>query len=292
MTHDAAGAVVVHEINALREVLRSAMAASSTSADDDARSVGLVLSAGDLHAPLVRRSRADNARTVLSVGVSPAPWQNETERDEALRDSAHDVERARACDVDIVFAPSADELYPAGFATSLAVNGLTDGLEGAHHPRRLRGRAMEIALLLQLVRPTRVYLGEQDWQLLQLVRRFVRDLRFDVDVIGVPMVREADGLAPSRDNARLSDEAREGARSIAAALHQAHSLFAGGVRDVAVIESRLRTRLLDEPALEVEYAVVVDAESLQYVTQLYRPARALVAATIDGVRLIDNIALG
>lgn len=288
MTRDTARPVLVHDVGALRDAIGAVP-----------RSVGLVPTVDGVHQAqlaLVERSRAENAVTVVSVAVSPAPWEDETDSADAPRDAGgQPVDRAERCrniDADIVFAPAADALYAAGFATSLTVDGLTDGLEGAHHPRRLRGLATEIVLLLQLVRPTRAYLGELDWQLLQTVRRLVRDLRFDVTITGVPIVRDADGLARSDDNARLSPEAREGARSIAAALHQAGSLFSGGVRDVAVIESRLRTRLLDEPELDVEYAVVVDAESLQYVTQLYRPARALVAATIGGVRLIDNIALG
>jgi pantoate--beta-alanine ligase len=272
--------------------LRSAIAEAR---GDSTGTVGFVPTMGSLHAghrTLVEQSRGRDAVTVVSIFVNPSQFNNEDDLARYPRDEARDVALLAEAGVQVVYAPTPEVMYADDHRTWISVEGLTDELEGAFRPGHFRGVATVVTLLLRMVQPDHAYFGEKDWQQLLVVRQLARDLHLGTEIIPVPTVRDADGLALSSRNVRLSAEARAAALTIPAAIEQTQALYAAGMRDTHLLENRLRTRLVDEPALDIEYAVVLDADTLQHVPQLEAPARVLVAATVDGVRLIDNGALG
>ncbi len=274
------------------ETLRAAIADACRVLGDH---VGFVPTMGSLHhghCRLVQRCRAENDVTVVSIFVNPSQFNSAADLSAYPRDETRDIALLAADGVQIVFAPTAEVMYPSGFSTWVTVEGISEVLEGEFRPGHFRGVATVVARLLRAVRPARAYFGEKDWQQLLVVRQLVRDLLLDVDIIGVPTVREADGLAMSSRNVRLSDAARTGALAISAAIRHAQESCDGGVTQVDDLEARLHAALRREPAVTVDYAVVVDAETLRPITHVARPARALVAAHVGGVRLIDNGAIG
>lgn len=272
--------VMVRTVAALRELLGAGTG-----------SLGFVPTMGALHEghlQLVRHSRAQNDRTVVSVFVNPSQFNNPDDLARYPRTESADVALLAQESVDIVFAPDAAEMYPEGFSTWVTVEGVTDVLEGVHRPGHFRGVATVVTLLLRMVQPHRAYLGEKDWQQLLVVRQLARDLHLDVEIVGVPTVRAADGLALSSRNVRLSAEARRGALVISAGIAAVQRAFASGEHHIAALEATLRNALATEPLLRTEYAVVVHATTLRTLEQISGPARVLVAAEIGGVRLIDN----
>lgn len=271
------------------------------------RAVGLVPTMGALHeghVALVRASRADNAITVVSIFVNAAQFNNAADLARYPRTEVEDVALLAREGVDIVFAPTADVIYPDGFASSVDVGGVTEVLEGAHRPGHFRGVATVVTLLLQLVRPTRAYFGEKDWQQLLVVQRLAHDLRLGAEIVGVPIVRDTDGLALSSRNVRLDRIARRAACSLSAAIAAVQQLSAAGERRTAVLETQLHATLASEPTVRVEYATIVDASTLLPMERIDRPARVLIAAQVPPratgersaldetdpgpVRLIDN----
>ncbi len=276
---------IVRSLEALREVLSLPPGAS----------IGFVPTMGALHdghLELVRQSRAHNDVTVVSIFVNPSQFNSADDLARYPRNEARDVSMLADAGVNVVFAPTSDVMYPSGFCTWVTVEGLTDVLEGTFRPGHFRGVATVVTLLLHMVRPQRAYFGEKDWQQLLVIRQLARDLRLDVEIVGVPTVREPDGVAMSSRNARLDHGARSGARIISGALAAAQAAYAGGEHHLPTIELLLRTRLSQEPALTTEYAVIVDATTLQPPLSANQSLRALIAAHIGGVRLIDNIAIG
>jgi len=229
---------------------------------------------------------------VVSIFVNPSQFNNPGDLAAYPRDEAGDIARLAADGVQIVFAPTPEVMYPPGFGTWVTVEDISEVLEGEFRPGHFRGVATVVARLLRAVRPGRAYFGEKDWQQLLVVRQLVRDLLLDVDIVGVPTVREADGLAMSSRNVRLSDAARTGALAISAAIRHAQEAYEAGSHEIDDLEARLHAVLRRGPTLTVEYAVVVDAETLRPITRVERPARVLVAAHVGGVRLIDNGAIG
>jgi len=287
---DSAGVepLVVRDIEALRAAIADACRTLG-------ERVGFVPTMGSLHdghGQLVQHCCAENDVTVVSIFVNPSQFNSAADLSAYPRDEARDIALLAADGVQIVFAPTAEVMYPPGFSTWVTVDGISEVLEGEFRPGHFRGVATVVARLLRAVRPARAYFGEKDWQQLLVVRQLVRDLLLDVDIIGVPTVREADGLAMSSRNVRLSDAARTGALAISAAIRHAQESCDGGVTQVDDLEARLQAALRREPAVTVDYAVVVDAETLRPITHVARPARALVAAHVGGVRLIDNGAIG
>jgi len=257
--------------------------------------IGFVPTMGALHRghlQLVAQSRSANDVTVVSVFVNPSQFDNADDLARYPRDEARDVAMLADAGVDVMFAPGAEEVYPADHATWVTVTGVTDVLEGVFRPGHFRGVATVVTLLLRMIRPHRAYFGEKDWQQLLVVTQLARDLMLNVEIVGVPTVREADGLAMSSRNARLGESARAKARGINAAIRATQDRYVQGERDALVLESLLHAALAREVELTVEYATVVNAATLRAITHVHEPARVLVAAAIDGVRLIDNGPLG
>jgi pantoate--beta-alanine ligase len=254
----------------------------------DGRRVGLVPTMGALHAgheSLVTAARERGDAVILTIFVNPRQFNDADDLARYPRTPAADEARARRAGVDVLVSPSLEQMWPAGAATPTTVNvgALGELFEGADRPGHFNGVASVVAKLLVLNGPGRLYLGEKDFQQLVLVRQMVRDLGFDVEVVGCPIVREASGLALSSRNVRLSAAGRDVALGFSRAL--------ASVADVApasVQRARLRATL-EEAGVTVAYADVVDPASLASATDdEVGVRRALLAGYVEGVRLIDN----
>jgi pantoate--beta-alanine ligase len=211
-----------------------------------------------------------------------ATYPRDMERDLAL------LEQER---VDIVFAPSVEEMYPVGYSTYVDVEGITSRLEGERRPEHFRGVATVVAKLFTIVRPDRSYFGQKDGQQLVVVRRLARDLNLCTEVVAVPTVREPDGLALSSRNAYLSEREREAAPVLSRALRRVEELWRGGERDGEALRREMRGMVQAEPLAELDYASVADTTTLEELSTVDRPAMASLAVRIGRARLIDNVPL-
>lgn len=261
----------------------------------DAASVGLVPTMGylhDGHASLIRRARAENDLVVVSVFVNPLQFGRGEDLGRYPRDLPRDQRVAEDAGADALFTPSVDTMYPAGFATRVEVSGPGDGFEGASRPGHFSGVATVVLKLLNLVRPTRAYFGEKDWQQLAVVRRVTTDLNVGVDIVACPTMREASGLALSSRNAYFTPEQRDRASVVSRALRAAQKAFRKGERRSAAILDAARLVLLSEREFTLDYLALVD-DHLGEFERVKNPAsaRLLVAGRLFGVRLIDNMPL-
>jgi pantoate--beta-alanine ligase len=255
---------------------------------------GLVPTMGFLHEghlSLVRASRERDDHAIVSIFVNPTQFGPNEDFDRYPRDMERDLALLRDERVDAVFAPPVEEMYPADDATFVEVAGITEVLEGAHRPGHLRGVTTVVTKLLNIVQPQRAYFGQKDAQQLLVVRRLVRDLRLDVEIIGLPIVREPDGLAMSSRNAYLAPEGRKAALALSKALHRAESIFTGGERDAGRLREEMRRLIAAEPLARIDYVSIADAETLAEIERIECPALASLAVHIGGVRLIDNVTL-
>lgn len=242
------------------------------------------------HLSLVRAARGRASRVVVTLFVNPRQFNNAEDLEKYPRDEASDRARLEDETVDLLYAPDVDEMYPQGFSTTVSVAGLSEGLCGAHRPGHFDGVATVVAKLLLQTRADVALFGEKDFQQLSVIRRMVRDLDIPVEVVGVPTVREADGLALSSRNVRLTAAGREKAPALAEALMGAAREIEAGA-DAGSVIAGARGVIEGAGYSEVEYLELRDAETLEPVEKVERPARLLVAAWLDGVRLIDNVAV-
>jgi pantoate--beta-alanine ligase len=257
--------------------------------------VGFVPTMGYLHEghlSLVRAAREDNPNVVASIFVNPTQFGPGEDFERYPRDEERDVSLLRDAGVDVVFMPSVEEMYPDGASTFVVVEGITDVLEGAHRPGHFRGVTTVVAKLFNVVQPTRAYFGRKDAQQLAAVRKMARDLRFDIEIAGLPTVREPDGLAMSSRNAYLSPEERQAALVLSKALGRAKELFDDGVRDAEALRSAMNELLGAEPLARVDYVSVADPETLQELSTIDGGALVSMAVRIGNTRLIDNVTLG
>lgn len=260
-----------------------------------ARPLGLVPTMGYLHEghlSLIRRGRADNETAVASVFVNPTQFGADEDLSTYPRDMDGDLDKLRREDVDLVFAPSASEMYPRGFDTSVEVGALAERLEGERRPGHFRGVATVVCKLLAIVRPDNVYFGQKDAQQLLVIRRMNADLNLGANVVAMPTVRDADGLALSSRNARLSADDRRSALALHRALRLAESLYADGARDASAIRALMANALNAAPGVSLDYVSIADADTLAELDEIDRPALASLAARVGGARLIDNVVLG
>ena len=235
------------------------------------------------HTSLLDIARKECDRLVVSVFVNPLQFGEGEDLAVYPRDPEGDAEKCRAHGVDLYFAP--EDFYPEDFSTRIVPSGVSEGLCGKSRPGHFEGVATVVARLFGLVQPHVAVFGQKDYQQLLVIRRMVRDLALPVEVLGAPLVREADGLAMSSRNVRLSDDDRRRALSLSAALE---AMARSGERDVQSLLA-LGQSVLDVDRLD--YLEVVDARDLVPLEFIDRPARILVAAWIASVRLIDNWAL-
>jgi pantoate--beta-alanine ligase len=256
------------------------------------RSIGFAPTMGALHeghVSLVRAARAANDVVVASIFVNPLQFAPGEDFDRYPRQLEADLALLEPAGVDLVFTPRADRFTPPGRLTSVRVEGLTGVLEGATRPGHFDGVTTIVTKLFNAVLPDRAYFGEKDFQQLAVIKRMVADLGQPVEVIGCPIVREPDGLAMSSRNAYLTPELRRDALALSAALRAAAAAWDG---NVDYTREELRTTLSRAPNVRLDYAEVVDPETLEPLEGVAQgPVQALVAAWLGDTRLIDNIRL-
>lgn len=256
--------------------------------------VGFVPTLGALHAghaSLIGRSAAENGATVVSLFVNPSQFDDLGDVARYPGETDEDIAFAAKAGADLIFAPSVEEVYPPGFATTVEVGGVGDRWEGAARPGHFRGVATVVTTLLNLVHPVRSYFGEKDYQQLVLVRRLHLDLALPGAIVACPTRRDGDGVALSSRNARLSPAERMRAAELPRALFRLVAAVGAGERRVERLVAPERDRLDRVPGMAVDYLAIVDGSSLEPLCSVEPGARALVAARIGGVRLIDNVGL-
>lgn len=260
----------------------------------DGSEVGFVPTMGYLHAghaALLRQASAENETAVASIFVNPLQFAAGEDLSTYPRDLEADLALAAECGIAHVFTPTVAEMYPEPILTSVSVAALTSRFEGASRPDHFAGVATVVAKLFSIVGPCRAYFGEKDYQQLAVVRRMVADLSMPVDVIGCPIVRDADGLALSSRNVYLSPAQRAAAPVLQQALREAATLAEDGERDVARVEAAVAERVRAEPEAELDYAALVDAATLEPASTVGGEQRLLVAAAFGATRLLDNVAV-
>jgi pantoate--beta-alanine ligase len=244
----------------------------------------------DGHLALVRAARTACRRAIVSVFVNPTQFGPNADFDRYPRDLQGDVAKLATVGADLVFAPDVAEMYPHGFATTVTVAGLTEGLCGPHRPGHFAGVATVVAKLLTQAAPDAAFFGEKDFQQLQVIRRLARDLDLPVGIVGVPTVREPDGLAMSSRNRYLGAEERRRAATLYRVISDmADALGAGAAAADAV--ARGRASLARAGFDPIDYLDVVDADTLQPVADAAGATRVAVAAWLGKTRLIDNVAV-
>jgi pantoate--beta-alanine ligase len=276
----------VAEISALRPTLDGARRQGKT--------IGLVPTMGALHGghtSLMDRARSDTDFVVVSLFVNPTQFGPNEDFSHYPRPLEQDLELCGRSGVDLVFTPAPEAMYPKGFCTFVEVRGLTDGLCGAARPGHFRGVATVVAKLLNLVRPDKVYFGQKDAQQVRVVQQLVHDLDFAVDVVVGPTVRGPDGLALSSRNQYLSADQRREATILYRALREAEALIASGIRDAAAVRGRMEELIRAAPGAVLDYAEVVDAETLRPIDPLRGTVLATVAVKFGTTRLIDNMVI-
>ncbi len=258
-------------------------------------SVGLVPTMGALHEghlSLVRQARAANQCVLVSIFVNPTQFAPGEDFTRYPRDTERDLELLRAENVDIVFMPGPDEIYPQGFDTSVDVGGVANLLEGVSRPGHFLGVATVVLKLLNIVQPTRAYFGQKDAQQLVVVRKLVRDLDLDMEIVAVETLREPDGLAMSSRNTYLSATEREAAPVLWNALSLATEMWTRGARDAEAFRSRMRELIGEEELARLDYVSVADPVTLQEVERIQGVVLVSLAVHIGRTRLIDNVTLG
>jgi len=258
----------------------------------DGARIGLIPTMGALHdghLTLVRRALAAGERAVVSIFVNPTQFGPNEDFSAYPRREAADVATFAAAGGHLVWAPTVEEMYPAGFATHVAVAGLTDGLCGPFRPGHFQGVATVVAKLLLQVQADHAYFGQKDYQQLRVVTRMARDLDIPTGIVGVPTVREADGLALSSRNVYLSAQERQAAAQLPRILRETAAAALAGEAPFAQLLAAAKGRLAAAGFGPIDYVSINDAETLVPVESLARPARLFVAARLGRTRLIDNI---
>jgi len=260
----------------------------------EGRTVGLVPTMGALHAghlSLVKASRQRCDLTVVSVFVNPTQFGEGEDFDSYPRDLESDAGLLEDAGVDVLFAPTVPVMYPIGATTRVDPGPIADMWCGASRPGHFIGVATVVTKLLSIVRPDVAFFGEKDFQQMRVIERVVRDLDIDTRIASCPIVREPDGLALSSRNRYLTPEDRAHALVLSRSLARAAAAAAAGETDAAALETALAAAVSAEPGVTLDYAAIVDAQTLERVTVLTREGRALVAARVGTARLIDNVAI-
>ena len=261
----------------------------------EGKKVGLVPTMGFLHAGHLSFAKAafeENDITVMSVFVNPIQFGVNEDLDTYPRDLAGDMKKAESVGVDYIFSPEPADMYPAGFATKMDVEGVTATLCGASRPGHFQGVAVVVSKLFHLVQPTNAYFGQKDGQQLAVIKRFVSDLNIPVTIHGEPIVREADGLALSSRNTYLDEECRKQALVLSQSLKLAKEAYDGGERNSEALKTLIQKHIETAPLANIEYVQVVDQLTMQPVADLTKPVMIALAVRFKTTRLIDNILLG
>jgi pantoate--beta-alanine ligase len=253
--------------------------------------VGLVPTMGYLHGghlSLIAAARQRTDVVVASIFVNPLQFAANEDLDRYPRDLERDTQLLTDAGTGVLFLPDARAMYPEGFQTHVEVERVTRGLCGAARPTHFRGVTTVVAKLFNMVKPHVAVFGQKDCQQLAAIKRMVADLSFDIDIVGAPIVREADGVAMSSRNAYLSPPERAAARCLSQGLAAADALVLRGERDGLRILAAARRVIADQPLARLDYASLVDPETLEEVTAVDGTALLALAANVGNTRLIDN----
>ena len=253
--------------------------------------VGLVPTMGYLHEghqSLIARSAAQNDRTVVSVFVNPIQFGPNEDLEAYPRDIERDKAAVVAAGGDVIFHPEPEEMYPPHFTSFVDTTETTELLCGAVRPVHFRGVCTVVSKLFNIVQPDRAYFGQKDAQQLATIKRFVRDLNFDIEIVPCPIVREEDGLAKSSRNTYLNPQERKAALILSKSLTIGRQLVEAGERDANVVARAIRQHLETEPLAKVDYVEVVDFETVQRVNRIAGETLVAIAVYIGKKRLIDN----
>ncbi len=259
-------------------------------AKQQGKRIGFVPTMGALHEghlSLIRKARGENRLVVVSIFVNPIQFNRASDLRSYPCTLQRDARLVAEAGADLLFVPSAKQMYPASFQTTVEISNLSRPWEGRFRPGHFRGVTTVVSKLFNLVQPDIVYFGQKDAQQARVVRQMIRDLNLDITLRVLPTVREPDGLAMSSRNQRLSTEARRSSRVLFQALQEATRLIQWGHRRENEIVRRMRQVIRSVPGTRIDYAAVVDPETLERMRRVRRPALILLAVWVGKIRLID-----
>jgi pantoate--beta-alanine ligase len=257
-------------------------------------SVGFVPTMGYLHQghlALVKQSRAENSVVIASIFVNPTQFGPTEDFKSYPRDTERDLAMLRKERTDIVFMPSAEEMYPEGFNSWVDVEKVTDRLEGSYRPGHFKGVATVVAKLFNIVEPARAYFGQKDAQQALVIKKMVADLNMNLEVIVAPTVRESDGLAMSSRNVYLNPQERQASIVLFKALTLARNRREKGERNAETVRQEMTSLISQEPLAKIEYVSIADAQTLEELSKIDRPALVSLSVRFGKTRLIDNMLL-
>lgn len=241
------------------------------------------------HVELLRVGREKGDRLIMTLFVNPTQFGPQDDYEIYPRDTEGDLKKASSAGVDAVFMPTVEEMYPEGFQTTVRVEGVTQYLCGKSRPGHFAGVTTVVASLFNITKPHLAIFGEKDYQQLIVIKRMVRDLNMDIEVIGVPTVREIDGLAMSSRNKYLSLEERSSALSLKKGLDLAKTMVAKGEKDTAKITNAVRELILSHPFTDIDYITICDPENLTDIEIIDGHCLLALAVRVGKARLIDNV---
>lgn len=253
-------------------------------------SVGLVPTMGYLHeghGSLILKAR-ENSKVVVSIFVNPMQFGPTEDLEKYPRDLEKDLKYCEELGADLIFSPEPGEMYPEGFCTSVDMSVLTEELCGLSRPSHFKGVCTIVNKLLNIVNPDRAYFGEKDAQQLAIVKRMVRDLNMDIEIVGCPIIREKDGLAKSSRNTYLNSEERRAALVLSKSIFTGKDMVKKGCREADVLLKKMKAIIDQEPLARTDYLKAVDTMTMQQVDTIDRPVLIAMAVYIGNVRLIDN----
>ncbi len=257
----------------------------------EGKTIGLVPTMGYLHeghASLMKRAREENDIVVVSIFVNPIQFGPTEDLASYPRDFHRDSEVCQRMGVDLIFHPDPEGMYQENFCTYVDMDVLTEQLCGKSRPTHFRGVQTVVSKLFHIAAPDRAYFGEKDAQQLAVIRRMARDLNFDIEIVGCPIVREEDGLAKSSRNAYLNQEERQAALVLSRSIREGKRLIEGGETDAAAVKASMRSIIASEPLARIDYVEIVDGDSLQPMDTINGLVLGAVAVYIGKTRLIDN----
>lgn len=258
---------------------------------NNGESIGLVPTMGYLHEghqSLMASAKKDNQRVIVTIFVNPMQFGPKEDLASYPRDLERDKKACQQMGVDLIFCPSAYEMYDANFNSYVNVNGLTDALCGKKRPGHFKGVCTVVTKLFNITQPDRAYFGQKDAQQLAVIQRMVQDFNIPIEIIGCPIVRESDGLAKSSRNSYLSDNERKAAVCLYQSIELANTMIAQGERSVATILSAMQLLIEQQSLAKIDYIEFVDLSSLKPVSQLTQDTLCALAVYIGKTRLIDN----
>lgn len=258
----------------------------------EGKTIGFVPTMGYLHnghLSLVRCSKRDNDITVVSIFVNPTQFGKNEDYDRYPRDLQRDLNLLQREGVDIVLAPSVEDMYPKGYSTYVEETELSKLWEGTFRPGHFRGVCTVVTKLFNIVKPDKAYFGEKDYQQLKIIQKMVKDLNMDIEVIGCPIVRDSEGLAMSSRNVYLSPEERKQATAIYKSFKLAQKLVEEGLKEPRKLEEEIKKFLASFPLIKkIDYVAVVNPNTLEPAEEIKGGERILVAVRMPSARLIDN----